>query len=452
MSQFEYDLLVIGAGSGGVRAARTAASMGKNVAVVEDTYLGGTCVNVGCVPKKLFVYGAHFSEEFKNARGFGWNPEKVSFDWPTLRDNKNTEIKRLNGIYENLLKNSGVNIINGKASFVDSHTVSVAEKHYTAKHILIATGGAPVVPEFPGSEHVITSNEAFYLNALPEKIIIVGGGYIAIEFAGIFNGLGVETHLFYRGAHLLRGFDQDIQHFIESEIVKKGIHLHLNTNIKSIEKRSDRSLQARLTSGENFTAERIMYATGRKPRIEGLVLENTSVKLTSSNAIEVNHQFQTNDPSIYALGDVIGGIQLTPIALAEAMALVRHLFEGKPIALDYDNIPTAVFSQPNIATVGLTQQQAEERGINILVFKSEFRHMKHTLSGGNERTFMKLVVDQATDKVLGCHMVGADAGEIIQGLAVAIKAGATKADFDQTIGIHPTAAEEFVTMREPTSV
>lgn len=451
MSQFDYDLLVIGAGSGGVRASRMAAGMGKKVAIVEDTYLGGTCVNVGCVPKKLFVYGAHFSEELQSAKGFGWNMENISFDWPTLRDNKNREIERLNGIYENLLKNAGVELITGKASFVDSHSVSVEGKLYSAERIIIATGGVPVVPEFPGSEYVITSNETFYLDKLPEKIIIVGGGYIAIEFAGIFNGLGVETHLLYRGTHLLRGFDQDIQAFIAEEIVKKGIHLHLQTNIQNITKDENNLLHATLTSGVCMSAGEIMYATGRKPRIDGLGLENTIVETSSNGTIKVNREFQTAEPSVYAIGDVIGGVQLTPVALAEGMALVRYFYESTPISLDYDNIPTAVFSQPNIAVVGLTETQALEQGLTLSIFKSEFRHMKHTLGGKNEKTLMKIIVDKKTDKVLGCHMVGADAGEIIQGLAVALRAGATKADFDQTMGIHPTAAEEFVTMREAVS-
>lgn len=451
MPNYDYDLFVIGAGSGGVRASRMAAQMGVKVAIAEDTFLGGTCVNVGCVPKKLFVYGAHFSEEFRAARGFGWQVGETAFDWPTLRDNKNREIERLNGIYGNILKNSGVTLINGKASFVDAHTVEVNQKHYTAERIIVATGGEPVIPPVEGCEHIISSNDAFYLEALPDKIIIVGGGYIAVEFAGIFHGLGVETHLVYRGDLFLRGFDKDIRLFLVEEMTKKGIHLHFNSNIKSIAQNQENGNQytAHLTNGTQLEAGKVMYATGRKPRTEGLGLENTRIKLNAKGAIEVNKDFQTSEPSIYAVGDVIDRVQLTPVALAEGMALVRFLYNHQPIDVNYHNIPTAVFSQPNIATVGLTELQADEKNIEIVVFKSVFLHMKHTLSGIDEKTLMKIVVDKKTDKVLGCHMVGADAGEIIQGLAIAITAGATKADFDQTIGIHPSAAEEFVTMREP---
>ncbi len=452
MSNFDYDLFVIGAGSGGVRASRMAAQMGVKVAVAEDTYLGGTCVNVGCVPKKLFVYGAHFSEDFHAAKGFGWNVGEPHFDWPTLRDNKTKEIERLNGIYGRMLENAGVTLIEGKASFVDAHTVTVGNKQYTAERIIVASGGEPVIPPIDGSEHIISSNEVFYLETLPKKMVIVGGGYIAVEFAGIFNGLGVETHLVYRGDLFLRGFDEDVRLFLLEEMSKKGIHIHFNTNIQSISSKPENAkhkLSAQLDTGEILTADEIMYATGRKPRTTGLGLNNTKVTQNQKGAIEVNDHFQTAEPSIYAVGDVIDRVQLTPVALAEGMALVRHLFDQQPLNVSYENIPTAVFSQPNIATVGLTEEQAKSKGIAIQVFKSTFKHMKHTLSGLDEKTMMKIIVDKATDKVLGCHMVGADAGEIIQGLAIAIKAGATKADFDQTIGIHPSAAEEFVTMREP---
>ena len=447
---FDYDLFVIGAGSGGVRASRIAASLGAKVAVAEDMFMGGTCVNVGCVPKKLFVYGSHFPEDFEAAAGFGWKVPEASFDWPTLRDNKTKEIERLNGIYDRMLGNAGVEVINGRATIVDANTVEVAGKQYTAERILVAVGGWPSIPEIPGKEHIISSNEAFYLETFPNRTIVVGGGYIAVEFAGIFNGLGSETHLLYRGDLFLRGFDQEVREFTANEIKKKGVNLHFNTNIESIVKQDDGSLIAYLTDGEQLEVDAIMYATGRKPKTENLGLENTKVVLTANGSIEVNDDFQTAEPSIYAVGDVINRMQLTPVALAEGMALARNLYsDKKDHKVDYDFIATAVFCQPNIGTVGYSEEAAKEKFAKVAVYKSDFKHMKHTLSGIDERTFMKLLVDVETDRVIGAHMVGTDAGEVIQGLAVAIKAGATKAHFDSTIGIHPTAAEEFVTMREP---
>jgi glutathione reductase (NADPH) len=446
---YDYDLFVIGAGSGGVRASRMASTLGAKVAVAEERYLGGTCVNVGCVPKKLFVYGSHFSEEFEAASGFGWTIGETSFDWSTLRDNKTKEIQRLNGIYENLLNNASVEIINGRGVIVDAHTVKVGDRQYTAERILIAVGGWPQIPDVPGKEHIISSNEVFYLEKFPKRVIVVGGGYIAVEFAGIFNGLGSEAHLLYRGELFLRGFDKDVREFTAEEMRKKGVNCHFKVNIASIEKQTDGTLIATLTDGSNLSADAIMYATGRKPKTEGLGLENTNIKLADNNAIIVNNDFQTDEPSIYAVGDVIDRVQLTPVALAEAMALVKNLYAGQNAKVDYNFIPTAVFSQPNIGTVGFTEEEAAEKFASVAVYKADFKHMKHTLSGLSERTFMKLLVDQKTDRVVGCHMVGSDAGEIIQGIGIAIKAGATKADFDSTIGIHPTAAEEFVTMREP---
>jgi glutathione reductase (NADPH) len=447
---YEYDLFVIGAGSGGVRASRIAAGLGAKVAVAEELYLGGTCVNVGCVPKKLFVYGSHFSEEFEAAVGFGWQLAKPSFDWATLRDNKTKEIERLNGVYQRLLTNANVNIINGRASIIDPHTVQVDDKHYTAERILIAVGGWPQLPAIPGKEYVMSSNDVFYMNSFPKRTLILGGGYIAVEFAGIFNGLGSETHLLYRGELFLRGFDRDIREFTAEEMAKKGINLHFNTNITAIEKQADGSLLASLTDGTQLEVDAVMAATGRIPKTANIGLENTRVELSDKGSIRVNDDFQTAEPSIYAVGDVIDRMQLTPVALAEGMALARNLF-GKQSnhKVDYAFIPTAVFCQPNIGTVGYSEEEAKNKFSSIAVYKADFKHMKHTLSGLNERTLMKLLVDRKTDKVIGCHMVGSDAGEIIQGLAVAIKAGATKADFDNTIGIHPTAAEEFVTMREP---
>lgn len=449
MADFDFDLFVIGAGSGGVRAGRMAAAMGVKVAVAEDRHLGGTCVNVGCVPKKLFVYASHYAEDFENSRGFGWKPGEAEFDWPTLRDNKTKEIERLNGIYNNLLVNSGCELIHGRATLVDPHTVAVGDKTYTAERILVAVGGWPNVPEFPGSEHVISSNEVFYLDEFPKRAIVVGGGYIAVEFAGIFAGLGAKTDLIYRGDMFLRGFDNEVREFTAEEVAKKGINLRFNTNITEIVKQDDGTLVATLTDGSSVEADAIMYATGRNPKVTGLGLEALGIEQGKNGAIIVNDDFQTNVPSVYAIGDVIDRVQLTPVALAEGMALVRNLYGGQNQKVDYNLIATAVFCQPNIGTVGLTEEQARERYENVDVYKSSFRAMKHTLSGSDEKTFMKMLVDRDSDKVLGVHMVGPDAGEIIQGIAVALKAGATKAVFDSTIGIHPTAAEEFVTMREP---
>ncbi|GAB1266609.1 glutathione-disulfide reductase [Aurantivibrio infirmus] len=447
--EFDYDFFVIGAGSGGVRASRIAAQLGKKVAIAESRYLGGTCVNVGCVPKKLFVYGSHFHEEFLASEAFGWDVGQATLNWDKLRDNKTKEIERLNGIYENLLINAGVTLYNGHAKLMDSNTISIDGETVTAKKILIATGGWPFVPDFPGREHVITSNETFYLAKLPKSIVIVGGGYIAVEFAGIFNGLGVETHLVYRGSLILRGFDQDIREHALQEIEKKGVQVYLDTNIKKVVSKNDEQYDVHLNKGETLKVEKVMYATGRRPMTDGLGLENTTIELNDKGQIKVDRNFQTNEPSIYALGDVKGGIELTPVAIAEAMALVHSLFD-KPRSVDYSVIPTAVFSQPPIGTVGLTEQEARAFYPEIEIYQTDFRHLKNTLSNSQERVFMKLIVDKATDKVVGCHMVGPDAGEIIQGFAVAMKAGATKADFDNTIGIHPTAAEEFVTLRQVT--
>ena len=448
--QYDYDLFVIGAGSGGVRASRIAAQHGAKVAIAEDTYLGGTCVNVGCVPKKLFVYGSHVSEELEAAAGFGWSVGKSSFDWATLRDNKTKEIERLNGIYKNILSGAGVELVEGRAVIVNAHTVDVDGTRYTAERILLAVGGWPKLPDIPGQEHIISSNEAFYLEEFPKRVLVLGGGYIAVEFAGIFNGLGAQTQLLYRGPLFLRGFDQEVRDHIKTEMEQKGVNLTFDTNIVSVARLDSGELSVELTDGSTVVVDCVMAATGRAPKIEGLGLENANIKLKPSGHIEVNESFQTTEPSIYAIGDVIGRMELTPVALAEGMALARNLYNDQAIDLDYDNIATAVFSQPSIATVGLTEEQAVERHEQLDIYTSNFKHMKHTLSGLQERTFMKLIVERQSDKVIGCHMVGSDAGEIIQGIAIAMKAGATKAHFDQTIGIHPTAAEEFVTMRDVT--
>ncbi|WP_333989963.1 glutathione-disulfide reductase [Pseudomonas sp. S3(2024)] len=447
---YDFDLYVIGAGSGGVRAARFAAGFGAKVAVAESRYLGGTCVNVGCVPKKLLVYGAHFAEDFEQSSGFGWSLGEANFDWATLIANKDREINRLNGIYRNLLVNSGVTLHEAHAKIVGPHEVEVNGERFTAKNILIATGGWPQIPEIPGHEHTISSNQAFFLKELPKRVLVVGGGYIAVEFAGIFHGLGANTTLLYRGDLFLRGFDGSVRKHLQEELTKRGMDLQFNADIARIDKQPDGSLKATLKDGRVLEADCVFYATGRRPMLDNLGLENTDVQLTDKGFIKVDEQYQTSEPSILALGDVIGRVQLTPVALAEGMAVARRLFKPEQYRpVDYKMIPTAVFSLPNIGTVGLTEEEAREAGHEVVIYESRFRPMKLTLTECQEKTLMKLVVDGKTDKVLGCHMVGPDAGEIVQGLAIALKAGATKRDFDDTIGVHPTAAEEFVTMRTP---
>ena len=448
---YQYDLFVIGAGSGGVRASRIAASKGYKVAVAEASALGGTCVNIGCVPKKLFVYGSEYGHGFAEAEGFGWSKQDVSFDWPTLRDNKTKEIERLNGIYQNMLTKAGVEIINGYAKFIDAHTVDVNGQTYTAEKILIAVGAKPYIPEIEGAELAVSSNEMFYLDTLPKKALVVGGGYIAVEFAGILNGLGVDTSLAYRGEQVLRGFDQDVRDFASNEYIKSGIDLRINTDIKSMRLADNEQVNgARIVTfkdGQEEAFDLILYATGRVPYTDGLNLEAAGIEL-DKGAIKVNQNFETSSKNIFALGDVINRVQLTPVAIGEAMALIQYWFEGSSKDYDYDNIPTAVFSQPPIGTVGLSEQEAEARGIDFRVYQGDFRAMKHTLSGSDARCLTKLLVNNDNDKVIGCHMVGDYAGEIIQGLGIAIKAGATKADFDATVGVHPSTAEEFVTFSE----
>jgi glutathione reductase (NADPH) len=450
MSDLDFDLFVIGAGSGGVRAARMAAGFGARVAIAEDRYLGGTCVNVGCVPKKLYVYASEYGKGFDDAREFGWQSTVEGFDWHTLRDNKKNEIARLNAVYRNMLRGAEATLIDGRARIVNANTVAVGDDHYTAARILIATGGWPSVPDIPGREHAITSNEIFDLDEFPERLVVVGGGYIAVEFAGIFNGLGSKVTQLYRGPMFLRGFDADIRAHAAQEIRKTGVDLRFETNVEAIDKHGS-SYRLLLNDGSFLEADAVLYATGRKPHLEGLGLENVNVELTHHGTIAVDEHFRTTEHSIFALGDVIGGMELTPVALAEGMAFARHEFGDPKVPVDYDFIPTAVFCQPNIGTVGFTEEQAELEFGEITLYKADFRPMKHTISGRDERTFMKLIVDDATDRVVGVHMMGPDAGEIIQGIAIALKAGATKATFDSTIGIHPTAAEEFVTMRQPWS-
>ncbi|WP_226686585.1 glutathione-disulfide reductase [Stutzerimonas stutzeri] len=450
---YDFDLFVIGAGSGGVRAARFAAGFGAKVAVAESRYLGGTCVNVGCVPKKLLVYGAHYAEDIGQAQGYGWTIDGATFDWKTLIANKDREIQRLNGIYRGILVDSGVTLLQAHARLVDAHTVEVEGKQYTAEHILIATGGWPYVPAIPGREHAITSNEAFYLEALPRRVLVVGGGYIAVEFASIFHGCGADTKLLYRGELFLRGFDGSLRDHLKDEMIKKGVDLQFNADIVHIDKQADGSLLATLEDGRTLEADCIFYATGRRPMLDNLGLEQVGVALDARGFIAVDDEYRTSVSSILAIGDVIGRVQLTPVALAEGMAVARRLFKPEQYRkVDYTSIPTAVFSLPNMATVGLTEEEAREQGYKVTIFESRFRPMKLTMTDSLERSLMKLVVDADTDRVLGCHMAGPDAGEIMQGLGVALKAGATKQVFDDTLGIHPTAAEEFVTMRTPAAI
>jgi glutathione reductase (NADPH) len=452
MSGFDCDLFVIGGGSGGVRAARMAAQRGARVVVAEAAALGGTCVNVGCIPKKLYSYAAQYGQDFGDAAGFGWDVPAPSFDWARLKKNRAQEIARLNGIYENLLRGAGAEIVRGWAMLRGAHEVVVetaeGERSWRARHILIATGGTPSVPHFPGREHVLTSDSMFDLDPFPRRLVIVGGGYIACEFASIFHGLGSEVTQLYRGEQVLRGFDEDVRRFLAQEVRKHGVDLRVRSDVARID-RDAGGLRVTLEDGAVLEADTVLYATGRIPNVAGLGLDALGLRVLPHGGIEVDDRFQTSVPSIHALGDVTSRLQLTPVALAEAMVLVDHLFGQGQRGISYELVPTAVFTHPNIGTVGLTEAQARERHGEVRIFRSEFRALKHTLSGNAERTLMKLVVDAASDRVVGLHMVGPDAGEIVQGFAVAMKAGATKAVFDATIGIHPTAAEEFVTMREP---
>lgn len=453
MDAADFDLLVIGAGSAGVRLSRMVASTGKKVAVIEASALGGTCVNVGCIPKKLFVYASEVAESVEQARGFGWQLDgKLHFDWPTLRDNKNTEIARLNRIYQTLLENAGVTIIRGHARFVDAHSVKVGEHILRAEKIAICTGSKAVRPQFPGVEHCITSDDLFYLERLPKRAVVVGGGYIAVEMAGILHGLGVATTLLYRGELLLKGFDHEISAFVQKAIGQSGIELQLNDNIAHVQQ-SGQDLLATLTSGKTLNTDLILLATGRIANTSGLDLDKAGVQTARNADVIIDAHYRTSAANIFALGDVTGTPQLTPVATAEAMYLARKEFglSGAAIPLNYELIPTAVFCQPNVATVGLTEAQAKERFGDIAVFTTDFKPLRHTLSGANERCMLKLIVNRSDDKVVGAHMVGHEAGEIIQGIAIAMVAGATKSQFDQTIGIHPTTAEEFVTLRQERS-
>jgi glutathione reductase (NADPH) len=444
-----FDLFVIGAGSGGVRAARMAAAQyGVRVAVAEPAALGGTCVNVGCIPKKLYSFAAHYAEAFEESHGFGWSAAAPTLDWAALKANRAVEISRLNGIYGGLLAGAGVTLLRGSATVRGANVVEVNGELHRARHILVATGGWPVVPVFPGSEHTITSNEVFDLKEFPQRLMVVGGGYIACEFASIFQGLGAQVTQLYRGDQVLRGFDDDVRHFVAAEMGKKGVDLRTRSDVASVEKTAA-GLRVALQDGSVVNADTVLCATGRVPNTAGLGLAEVGVKLALSGAVVVDDHYQSSVPGIHAIGDVTARVQLTPVALAEAMVLVDQLFGRGERELDYELIPTAVFTTPNIGTVGLTEAQARHRLGAVRIYRSEFRALRHTLSGSSERTLMKLVVAEASDRVVGLHMVGADAGEIVQGFAVAMKAGATKAHFDATLGIHPTVAEEFVTMRTP---
>lgn len=445
-STFDYDLFIIGAGSAGVRCARVSAQLGAKVAVAENRYMGGTCVNVGCVPKKMFVYASEFSHHFDTAEGYGWEPQRPSLNWQTLLQNKDQEIGRLNRVYDSLLENSGVDVIKGAAKILGPHEVVVAGTRYRCERIVVAVGGWPKKGGYPGSELCISSNEIFGLQELPKNVVVEGGGYIAVEFAGIFRGLGCNTELVYRGPLFLRGFEQEIREQLADSMRDRGIQLRFDSSITGVEKTSD-GLCVSFSDGQKSNVDAVLSAVGRRPMTDDLGLENTQVSLHDNGTLQVNDHFQTNEPSIFALGDVVGRMALTPVALAEGMALANHLFAGKPIDMNYENIATAVFSQPEIGTVGLTERQAKDRNFEVEVYKSAFKPLKHTISGLAEKSVMKLVVDKNTQKVLGCHMLGEHAGEIMQGLAIAINMGATKADFDKTVGIHPTAAEEWVTMR-----
>ncbi|MFC4349423.1 glutathione-disulfide reductase [Kordiimonas lipolytica] len=445
---FDYDLFVIGAGSGGVRASRIASGLGARVAVAEEFRVGGTCVIRGCVPKKLLVYASHFSEDFETAKGFGWTVGDTSFDWNTLIARKDAEIDRLNGLYIQTLKGAGVEIIDGRAVVTGPNEVRVGDKTYTAKTILVAVGGWPQMPDVPGIEHAITSNEALHLEKFPKRIVIVGGGYIAVEFAGIFHGMGAEVTQLYRSEQILRGFDDDLRSRLADEMRKKGVDLRTNTNVTNIEKTDD-GVRLTLTDGSTLDADAVMYATGRVPNTKGLGLDTAGVELDASGAVKVDAYGKTNVDSIYAVGDVTDRVQLTPVAIKEGHAFALTLYGNTPTSPEHDAIPSAVFSQPPIGTVGMSEAEARETFGEIDIYESDFRPMKHTLGGASERAYTKLIVDKESDKVVGAHMIGMDAAEIIQGVGIAVKAGLTKAQFDATVAVHPSSAEEFVLMRTP---
>ena len=447
MARYDYDLFVIGAGSGGVSASRRAAAFGARAVVCEEYRVGGACVIRGCVPKKLFTYAAHFAEDFEDAVGFGWERARPNFDWPTLIANKDAEIDRLNGIYVRMLAAAGVDLVEDRGVLVDPHTVEIGGRTVTAETILIATGARPFRPDVPGIERTVTSNEAFHLDEFPRRAVIVGGGYIAAEFASIFNGLGSRVTLLYRGEQILRGFDDDVRTALAREMSKKGVDLRVESRVARIDV-AGRRLEVILESGDAIAADLVMYATGRKPNTSGMGLAEAGVELDGAGAVMVDRYSRTSVPNVYAIGDATNRMNLTPVAINEGRAFAETLYAGRPRSLDYTNVPHAVFSNPSVGVAGLDEARARERYEAVDVYRSTFRPMKHTMTGRDELTLMKLVVDAATDRVVGAHMVGPDAAEIVQGMGVALTCGATKAQFDATVGVHPSAAEEFVTMRE----
>ncbi|MGQ0277091.1 glutathione-disulfide reductase [Sphingopyxis sp. P1IMeth2] len=448
MSDFDYDLFVIGAGSGGVRASRVAASHGARVAVAEEYRVGGTCVIRGCVPKKLLVYGAHFAEDLKDARHFGWDVPDCHFDWQRLRDNVLSEVTRLEGLYGQTLDNHKVTLLKTRATIVGPQKVRLADGiELTAERILVATGGWPFVPEFPGSEHAITSNEVFHLDSLPKRVVIAGGGYIANEFAGIFNEFGSKVTIVNRGDAILRGYDEQIRDRLLQISMTKGIEFRFNAPFKSIEKQDDGSLMVHLDNCDPIAADAVLVATGRVPNTKGLGLEAAGVELDKVGAVKVDDNNQSSVASIYAVGDVTNRIQLTPVAIREGQAFADSVFGGKPTTVDYANVPSAVFSHPPIGAVGMTEAEARNKLGAVRIYTSDFRAMKNVLAGRNERALYKMVVNAATDQVVGLHMIGPDAPEILQAAAVAVKAGLTKADFDATVALHPSMAEELVLLK-----
>ena len=448
MADFDYDLFVIGAGSGGVRAARVSAAYGAKVAIAEEHKVGGTCVIRGCVPKKLLVYGAHFAEDLKDARRFGWGVPECAFSWPTLRDNVLAEVDRLNAAYTTTLESNKVEVILGRAVLTGPNSVMLDDgREVTAKHILVATGARPHVPDFPGAEHGITSNEVFHLDALPRRVLIAGAGYIANEFAGIFNELGAKVTLVNRSDVILRGYDEAIRDRLLQISMMKGIDFRFHAQFQRIDKGEDGCLTVHMSGHEPMTVDLVLFATGRLPNSEGLGLETAGVELDERGAIAVDADSRTSCPSIYAVGDITDRVQLTPVAIREGQAFADTVFGNKPWRVDYDNIPSAVFSHPPMAGVGLTESQAKQRLGQVKVYTSDFRAMKNVLAGRNERALYKMVCDGVTDRVIGLHMIGPDAPEILQAAAVAVKAGLTKADFDATVALHPSMAEELVLMR-----
>ncbi len=449
MSNYDFDLFVIGAGSGGVRAARIAAGYGARVGICESSRVGGTCVIRGCVPKKLLSYAAHFAEEFEDAAGFGWDVGEPKFSWSRLIANKDREIDRLNQVYLRLLDNANVKLFNGHGKLLDSHRVQVGQDIVSADKILIATGGRPWRPEIPGAELSITSDEAFHLEALPKRVVVAGGGFIACEFAAIFNGLGADVTQVYRGEQILRGFDHDVQESLAAEMIKKGIKIVLHANLTELSRQTDGQINVKLDDGNEMQADTVMFATGRVPNVRGLGLRDAGVHALPGGMIPVDEYSRTNLDNVWAVGDVTNRVNLTPVALMEGHAFADTEFGGRPRPVNHEFIASAVFSHPPVATVGLSEKDALHHYGDLDVYKSTFKPMKHTLSGRDEKTMMKLLVQKSTDKVVGLHVVGMDAPEIVQGFAVAIKNGLTKQQFDLTTGIHPTAAEELVTMRVP---